>query len=286
MPMLERASMGLVMAFGVALAITAAIFAAGAWTLEDMHVYLEAGRRLREGEALYSTTNPLAAYQYAPWFAAAWIPLTHLPEGPVSAGWSIVLVGASIVAVRPLTRHRSVASLALLLLLLPILLFSSARSGNVQPVLVAVLVTGLERRWGPVAVAAAASLKAFPLAFAIVYLGRREWAKAGLAIGLTVVLVVPMLGFDLDRYTVDGPREGTLYALSPVAWAAPVVCLAALTFWLARRSHSFAWPCAAVTTVMALPRMLTYDITFLLAGLAERPGEDSSVTPTRTKLIS
>ncbi len=262
------------------IAVGAVVFGLESWTLEDMHVYLEAAHRLRAGETLYSTTNPLAAYQYAPWFAAAWVPFTFLPETMVAVAWSVVLVAASFISVRPLLASRSAPALALALLMFPILLFSSARSGNVQPILIAALVTGLERRWGPVAIAAAASLKAFPLAFALVYLGRRDWRRFAITVGLTALIVAPMLVFDLERYTVDGPRAGTLYDISPIAYAIPAAGLALVTILLARRRSRHAWLAAATTVVVGLPRMLSYDITFLLAGTTTRlttPAADEDV---------
>ena len=271
----RRAAMVVVIAILIGIAVGASVFALRSWTLEDMHVYLEAAHRLREGETLYSTTNPRAAYQYAPWFAALWVPLSFLPEAVVSAAWSAVLVGASLVSVRPLMRRPDAPALAVAVLMLPILIFSSARSGNVQPLLIAGLVVGLERRWGPLAIAAAASLKAFPLALALVYLGRGEWRRFALTLLLTAALVAPMLLFDLSRYTVDGPREGTLYDLSPLAWAVAVVGLVLITIVLARRRSVHAWLAAATTVVVGLPRMLSYDITFLLAGTA-----GSSADPT------
>ena len=265
----NRAASVVVLAILAGVATQAGLFALGSWTLEDMHVYLDAARRLREGEDLYATTDPLAAFQYAPWFAAAWVPVTFLPEAVVSVIWSALLVIASMLCVRPLLRRRSRATIALTLLVLPILLFSSARSGNVQPLLVAGLVIGLESKWGPGAIAAAASLKAFPLAFALVYLGRREWRRFAAAIGLTVLLIAPMLLFDLSRYTVDGPRAGTLYDASPILWAIPVAALVLLTVALARGRSAHAWLSASATVVMGLPRMLTYDMTFLLAAVPE-----------------
>ena len=269
MQVLPRAAWLAVVAILLSIAISAALFAIGSWTLEDMHVYLDAAHRLRDGETLYSTTNPLAAYQYAPWWAAAWVPLTFVPEPVVSVGWSAVLIASSFLSVRPLLKHPGRTAQTLVLLMLPILLFSSARSGNVQPLIIAGLVTGLERRWGPVAIAAAASLKAFPLALALVYLGRGEWLRFILTLLITAALVGPMLLFDLSQYTVDGPRAGTLYHISPLLWAAPVAGLVVVTILLARRRSVHAWLAAAATVVVGLPRMLSYDITFLLAGTTE-----------------
>lgn len=289
MTLLSRGAVVIVLAMLAGIAAAAGSFAIGAWTLEDMNTYLEAARRLRDGETLYSTTNPLAAYQYAPWFAVAWIPATYLPESVVGVAWSVLLIAASVLSLLPVMRRRSVAAMAVVLLALPILLFSSARSGNVQPLLVAGLVLGLERRWGPVAIAAAASLKAFPLALALVYLARGQWLRFGLTVGLTGALVAPMLLFDLSRYTVDGPREGTFYAFHPLLWAIPVLASVTATIILARRHSPFAWLAAATAVVAGLPRMLTYDFTFLLAGLPDGVDDEPdarSAKPTSTKLIS
>jgi hypothetical protein len=271
--MAVRASIVIVLGIAAGIGIASTAFGVRSWTLEDMHVYLDAAERLRSGEILYSTTNPLAAYQYAPWFAAAWVPLSVLPRELVAVGWTLVLLGACVVCVWPLIRHNTPAAWALTLVVLPILVFSSARSGNVQPLLVAGLAIGLERRWGPIAIAAAASLKAFPIAMALVYIGRRQWLRAAGAIGLTLLLVAPMLAFDLAAYTADGPRDGTLYAASPLLWAVPVVILAGLTVRLASRRSPHAWLAAAATTVLGMPRLLSYDMTFLLAGLARHPDD-------------
>ncbi|MDQ4034389.1 MAG: glycosyltransferase 87 family protein [Chloroflexota bacterium] len=266
MTLLTRGASFAVLAILTGIALQAGVFAIASWTLEDMHVYLEAARRLRAGGELYSTTNPLAAYQYAPWFATAWIPLTFLPEALVSVLWSALLVAGSLVSVWPLLRRRTTAALALVLIALPILLFSSGRSGNVQPLLVAGLVLGLERRWGPLAIAIAASLKAFPLALSLVYLGRGDWRRFTISLSLTAILVAPMLLFDLSRYTVDGPRAGTLFQAAPILWGVVVAAAAGITILLAQRRSAYAWLAGAATVVLGLPRTLSYDTTFLLAG--------------------
>jgi hypothetical protein len=251
-----------------------AIFALQSWTLEDMQVYLEAAQRLRDGGTLYATTNPLAAYQYAPWFAAAWVPLTYVPRDIVAVLWSAVLIAASIYAVMPMLRRPTATAIALVLLMLPILIFSSARSGNVQPLLVAALVATLGRRSGAVTIGIAASLKAFPIAFCLVYLARRQWWRLATSVLIATVLTAPMLLFDMSLYTVDAVRPGTLFAISPALWLLAVAAAAGATMVIATRRPRLAWLAAAGTVVLAMPRMLTYDTSFLLAATA-RP-EDAS----------
>ena len=75
---------------------------------------------------------------------------------------------------------------------------------------------GVERRSGPIWIALGASLKAVPLALALVYAGRGEWRKAAVAAGLTALLVAPMLLFDLSGYSTDpGPNQNSLAGVSP-----------------------------------------------------------------------
>ncbi|HET7056957.1 MAG TPA: glycosyltransferase 87 family protein, partial [Thermomicrobiales bacterium] len=149
----------------------------GDWSLSDMDAYWNAATRLREGLPLYPAVPDSGAadvFRYAPWFAWAWVPLTFLPKAAVAVAWSALLVGASAVAIMPIVRQPSLTRIAAAALLGTILLWSAA-SGNVQPVIVAILVLGIEGRSGPLWVAIAASLKIFPIGFALVYAGRREW---------------------------------------------------------------------------------------------------------------
>ena len=80
------------------------------WTLSDADAYWQAGLRLRAGEPLYPTLASAEGseiYRYAPWFAWLTVPWTYLSESVAGALWSIVLLGASALALLPLVRLRA-----------------------------------------------------------------------------------------------------------------------------------------------------------------------------------
>jgi len=237
--------------------------AAANWTLSDAAAYWNAALRLREGEALYPLLTNVDAsevYRYAPWFAWAAVPFTFLPAQVAAALWSLVLLAASAVALLPLMRARAWLLVALFA---PILVGISA-VGNAQPLIVAVLAWSVERRAGPVAIGVAASLKIFPIVFAAVYLGRRQWGRAAGALAVAALLWAPALLYDLRGYATDAGQAASLYAV-PVLWAVVVGVGIGLTLRLAQ--SRFAWLAAATTVVVALPRLFVYDVTYLMVGM-------------------
>jgi len=238
----------------------------GDWHLRDMGAYWNAAMRLREGEALYPALTDSEAsdvYRYAPWFAWAWVPLTLLPREIVNVLWSGILLAASAGALIPLVRVRAWLAVAFFA---PILVGISA-IGNVQPLLVAALVLGVERRSGPLWIAAAASLKAVPILFVLTYVGRREWLRAGATILLTALLVAPMLFHDLNQYPT-GAGGAVVLLEWPAIYALAVSAAILLTLRLAR--SRYAWLASSTATILALPRLFVYDITFLIAAIPDR----------------
>jgi hypothetical protein len=184
----------------IAYAVAALIAVPTHWHFEDAGAYWNAAERLREGGPLYFSSPDLGLpelYRYAPWFAFVWVPLTYLPTGLVMALWGVLLVAAAAWLIWP--DWRSPASVALSLLVLPDLLRVTS-TGNVQGLMLAALALGLRSRWGPLVIGLAASLKLFPLVFAGVYLWRREWRRLALAVGVTALLWLPALAFDLSLY--------------------------------------------------------------------------------------
>ena len=261
--------------------LVATLIALAAWTEfnhaaslvsgSDMDAYWEAAERLRSGEQLYrpglETDSDL--YRYAPWFAAAWIPLTYLPKDAVLLAWMSVCVAAAVASVAPLARE-GLVGWAALVFILPFQL-EGAAFGNVQPLLVLMLMWGAPRRSGPLWIALGASLKGAPLVLAAVYAGRGEWRKVGLTVGLTAILVVPMLLFDLSSYSTEvGSGQLSPMQWSPVAWG--VVALAAIGMTYRLADTRYAWLAGSVATMLALPRFLLYQISFVVIGLArDRP---------------
>jgi hypothetical protein len=234
----------------------------------DMDAYWNAAMRLREGQTLYAhgTVTDSDLYRYAPWFAYAWVPVTYLPKGAVLFGWMVLCLAAAVASCAPLL-WRGPAGWATLALLLPFQL-EGAAFGNVQPLLVLVLLWGVDRRSGPVWVAVAASLKVAPAALALVYASRGEWRRAALAAGLTAGLVLPMLAFDLSGYSTDiGAGQMSLLTISPLLWGLGIGAALGAEWALARTRY--AWVAGSVALMVALPRFLLYEIGFALVGLAQ-----------------
>jgi hypothetical protein len=235
----------------------------------DVAAYWGAAERIRAGEPLYvaGVANASDLYRYAPWFAYAWVPLTYLPRDLVTTGWVLLMLAAAVASTLPLLRH-GLAGTASFALFAP-LQVQGAIFGNVQPLLVLMLLWGVERRSGPLWIALGASLKAVPLLLALVYAGRGEWLRAGLALLLTAVLVAPAFLFDLSGYSRQpGPGNMSLISVAAFLYAAVAIGLAVLAYVAARSRYR--WVAGALAMVAALPRFLTYEISFLVVGSAVR----------------
>jgi hypothetical protein len=267
------------LATGLVLAVAARVVtdAVTDWSLSDMDAYWNAALRLRAGQQLYAASYSVGAhdlYRYAPWFAYAWIPVTYLPRGLVALLWEAILVGCSAAAILPTLRRWTWTSVLVSVLMGAFLLWTVAKA-NAQPLVVAMVVLSVRGRWGPMGIAAAASLKAAPLAYAAVYVGRREWRKATWTVLLTAMLTVPMLLFDLSAYpSGPGLSISLFYSVSPGAWAG----VALVTFLLATILARSRWALlgGSVATISAFPRLLDYDLTFLLAASAS---DETSADP-------
>lgn len=264
----------LVTALVVGLGISQVILTVGDWHLSDAGAYWEAAQRLRDGEPLYprlADTEASEVYRYAPWFAWAWVPLTLLPREAAFAAWSLILLAASAAALIPLVRRRAWLLVAFFL---PILVGISG-IGNVQPLIVAALVLGIERRSGPLWIGLAASLKAVPLLFAVTYLGRGEWWRAASAVLVTIVMVAPMLLYDLSHYPTGADAAAMLFSV-PVAYAIVIAAGILISVRLAR--GPFGWLASSTTVALAIPRFFVYDVTFLMPAIparrARRDGRD------------
>ena len=242
------------------------------WDLEDMDAYWNAAVRLRDGLPLYpAVPDPGAAdvFRYSPWFAWLWVPLTSLPKAAVQIGWSALLLSSIPIAIGPILRHRSAAAICLAALTGG-LLVRTASTGNVHALLIGLLVWAAGRRSGPLWIAVAASLKVAPLAYGLVYAGRRECRRAATTLLLTAALVVPVLLYDLSDYPTEA--RGSLSLLS-IAGPVPFIVLAAIAtvaaFGLARTRY--AWVAASVAVLALTPRLELYGLTYLLVGLGALP---------------
>ena len=267
--LLVRAARLVALAIVIGWSISNIAFHVTAWSLDDMDAYWNAAQRLRDGELLYpplTDTSAADVYRYAPWFAWVWLPLTYLPRLVVEVGWSTVLLVASAVALLPL-RRAGLTGVAVAMLLGSFLVWA-ASVGNVQPLLVAGLVHGLSRRSGPLWVGIAASLKAVPILYLLLYLGRREWWRAAAAVVVAALLVAPMLFVDLTHYPAgSGDAPSPLLALFPPLYVLVVAVAAAVTIRLAAAGSPFDRLTASVTVLLALPRITLLDLPQLLVGV-------------------
>jgi hypothetical protein len=195
-----------------------------------------------------------------------WVPLTFLPRPLVDALWSAVLVLSSLAVVIPAFRQRDPAVVAFTALAGSFLILIAAR-GNVQPLMVAALVYGVERRSGPLWIALCASLKATPILFAIVYVARGEWRRAAVSVAITAVLVLPMLAFGVEGYTTDPGASVSLYTVSPVLFALVGAISIVGATYVAWRYPPFAWMAASIAVMACLPRFFPYEYTFLFLAL-------------------
>ena len=261
----------LVTALIIGVGISQLIFTVGNWHMSDAGAYWEAASRLRDGEPLYpplADSEGSTVYRYAPWLAWIWVPLTLLPRDIAFALWSALLLVASAAALIPLVKARAWLLVAFFL---PILVGISG-IGNVQPLLVAALALGIERRSGPVWIGLAASLKVVPILLVLTYVGRGQWVRAIAAIGITALLVLPMLFHDLTHYPA-GAGDAAMLLQWPPVYVIVVAGAALAAIRLARTR--FAWLASATTIALAAPRFFVYDVTYLMASLPWR-GTDAS----------
>jgi hypothetical protein len=249
----------------VGLGIVLAWWAVTAMGQPDVAAYEAAAARLRAGEPLYApgSMNVADVYRYAPWFAALWS----------LVGSRLLLLLASLVAVAYVAwqaRHAWPVNVLLVGALL-----GSVSDGNVQPLLVASLVWSRDRWTGPAWIAIAASIKAVPAAFALVYLGRGEWRRFALFAVITALAVVPMLAFDLAAYPTDAGERTIL-------WGTPLyvpVVAAGIVATLGLARSRYAWLAAATLAVVALPRFWPYDLSWLLVALVPAEAPRPARTP-------
>ena len=109
--------------------------------------------------------------------------------------------------------------------------------------------------------------KHLPIVFTLVYVARREWGRAALSLVVAIVLVAPMplLGWDPSG-TNPGESLSLFHLASPAVWvtvAAVALAGAVLGAW---RYPRYVGPGAAAAAILALPRLLLYDLTYVLVG--------------------
>jgi hypothetical protein len=251
------------------------------WNPADAGAYYDAATRLASGQPLYPAVNPEAheVYRYAPWFAAAWIPLTVLPRDVALHIWSVAMLCCSGLAVWPLLRRPSWTSVALAALAGQTLV-ETAMFGNAHPAVVALLVWTAGRRSFPAWVGVAASIKLVPLAFVLVWAGKQRWRPAVATVAVAAILLAPMLLFDLSDYVTD-PGTGllSLYSVSPVLWLAVAAGSAVLSVWLGIHRSPYAWVAASLLMFLGPPRVVLSYLAFILVGYELARRERAGLEP-------
>jgi hypothetical protein len=267
---LERPARAFVVALALGIGVAYVVIRAGEFAPADAAAYWDAALRLRAGESPYllvSSPDAAEVFRYAPWFAAAWIPLTFLPRDLVFAAWWVAMLGVAAVVCWRVGRLGP-AGIAIVGLIGPYLIWIAGR-GNVHPLIVLGLLVSAQGKAGPWIVGAAASLKATPLAFALVYLGRGEYRRFIVAVVVFLLLTLPIALFGTAGYEVDpGLDPNPLFAISPILWLLVVGSLCLATLYVARRWPEHAWWVASLAATAAILRFLPYALTYLLVGLA------------------
>lgn len=242
----------------------------------DADAYWHAALRLRDGQALYGGPrgDETEIYRYAPWFAFAWLPLTYLGQDAAYGVWRGVLLVSTLVAIWPLVRRPTPASVTLAILLGG-LLVSNLPAANVTPLIVGALAAGLRTRVGPVLLGLAASLKFFPLILVAGYLAERRWGAVLVAVVVGAVLWLSVLAFDLELYMQSGGPSFylggvSLLSVSPLFWIPVAIASAGVVIGLAIRGSSWTWLAAAAAIPLAVPRVWLPDAGYVLVGIPAR----------------
>jgi hypothetical protein len=253
--------------------------------LAAAHAYYEAASRLNAGQPLYPANlnpNENHIYLYPPLFAMALRPLALLPYEWFALIWELAVVATFVWLLQHLGVRKRSTWIAVGLLGVPIGWALTIAQAHIP-------MTLLMAMGQPWSIALAANLKLFPALIALYWLGRRDWESflaflvwSALLIALQVVIdanntlaFVKSVGFD---QTGDPGvlRNFSIYTISPLAWVgalfagAIVILAAARTRW--------GWAVAVTVATFAPPRLLTYMLTSLLAGV-RRPKEAGEPDP-------
>lgn len=239
--------------------------------LADVRAYYDAGARLNAGLPLYqqaATTDDPGFYRYPPLLAIAFRPLALLPFETAALIWEGLLIALFVgTLVRSGLRNRWTWIVAGWLAA-PIAW--SLAVGQAQ-----IAVTFLVALGSPWAIALAGHLKLLPVVVAIYWIGRRDWGAVAhfvawvLGLGLLSLILEPagtvaFIGFT-DLQQVGNVQNRSLYALSPVLWAAFVIGVMGLALRFAPTRAG--WALAVVVSVVISPRLLMYQLSTILAAV-------------------
>jgi Glycosyltransferase family 87 len=242
--------------------------------LADAHAYYEAAVRLNHGQPLYPANlnpNENHIYLYPPLLAQLLRPLALLPYEWFALIWELIVVATFVWLLQHLGVRKRSTWIAIGLLGVPIGWALTIAQAQIPMT----LLIALGQPWS---VAFAANLKIFPALLALYWLGRRDWESllaffvwSALLVGAQLLLdandtfaFVKAVGFD---QTGDPGvlRNFSIYTISPIGWVAALL-LGCLVILAAARTR-WGWAVAVTIATFAPPRLLTYMLTSLLAGV-------------------
>lgn len=185
-----------IVAIAVAVGVVGAVLASAGPTFGyDARAYLEAARRLLEGQTIYDTSIDQAGaaglYYYSPPFTLLAVPFALLRTPLDIVGWTVGLVGAFLVGVAVLPVSRQVRWLIVLLAGLSWPFAYAVKLGQVGPILFMCFAIGWRWMDRPVRLGVATALgtivKLQPGILFVWAILTRRWAAVG--VGLVVLAV-------------------------------------------------------------------------------------------------
>lgn len=239
--------------------------------LADARAYYDAGARLNAGQPLYpadADTNAAEFYRYPPLFAILFRPLAMLPYETAAAIWAAIVVGAFVATLYVIGLRRRETWIAVAVLGMPIAWTLAVAQAHA-------VVTLLLALGSPFGIALAAHLKLFPVLAAVWFIGRRDWRGLGallawlVALGVIQLVLEPRGTLDFVRALglewVGQVRNISPYAVSPALWA--VLFVAGVVVALRLAPTRWGWAAAVALATLTPPRLLSYMLMGLLAGL-------------------
>jgi hypothetical protein len=269
-------------AFGFVIGVQIAVIHFQVDPFADVRAYYDAATRLNAGAGLYDQavgTNEAAFYRYPPLLAIAFRPLALLPFEAAALVWEVVVVGAFALTLWRVGLGRRTL---LLVGLLGLPIGWSMAIGQAQ-----VPVTLLTALGTPLALALATNLKVLPALAAVWWIGRRDWAALTRFATWMVALIALQLVLEprgslafpavLTLDHVGQVRNFSPYVVSPALWVALVAAGGLLAVRLAPTRYG--WAAAVALSVLATPRLLTYQLMTLIAALREPASSHRAVAP-------
>lgn len=223
-------------------------------------------------------------YRYPPLLAML-IPILGWP--PL---WYAILTVSTAVPIYYAYRDAGLAGLITPLLLVGAWL-QTLLNGNVQPVLIALLVlTPRFERAGPVCLAVATMLKLHPALGVVWYLGRRDWRAlrwyAGALLALALIQA-PWLGALIEYYLNDPAAVPTVTGMGlmhfgVMPWLIGTALAAVVAFRYAPTRYG--WLLATLLQLIAIPRLFPVNLALLLAAPLRSRRRSPSVCAPRALL--